>query len=277
MLHWSSHRAWIVTPQGGSCVSNPTRCLEDDGDRFARRGCSHGRAAASRLGLARPGAELPLHDLNDSARRRYSYYRTPAVPSGEAIAPIQASLAAYLSIKTLTYREEGELAGALLNHRYALRSFTCPAVSDDRRDPYPQVVVLVLENLVSFQLLFSNDIDFALNEGVLGFHYSPAFAHRRYNGHFSRVARSSRVMLMSDALSQYGDTPAVNGGMMFFPVSLTGVGPVTLGDQIRHPTYSRMFDRRRHGSRINVSFVDGHVENRSIDPKGLDDVYLLAK
>ena len=105
--------------------------------------------------------------------------------------------------------------------------------------------------------------DYALNEGVFGFHYDPKYSTRRLRGHLAKVRRSNEVVLYSDA--KLRSSPAASfmpDPWLVWTPALTSTGPVTLADALDNngkalDAYS--FDRIRHRGRMNIAFADGHV------------------
>jgi prepilin-type processing-associated H-X9-DG protein len=91
-------------------------------------------------------------------------------------------------------------------------------------------------------------------------------------------------MLMADGLG--GSTNRVTqlglsltNGAFSTVYNKVPTGPVTLADALADNTKageSLNFDFVRHRGRINIGFFDGHVENRTISPGDLRNVYLTA-
>ncbi len=113
--------------------------------------------------------------------------------------------------------------------------------------------------------------DYATNGGLLGYHYSDLVSHRRYNGNKAKIHNPSHTTLIGDCGSGLGQ--------VWLPVLASLEDTVTLHDvatmskEIDSATISSRIDYKRHNGKINIAFVDGHVETRKID--NLKDCYLL--
>lgn len=214
--------------------------------------------------------------LNDSARRKHVYVPPNPTVSLESVAPLQVAVASYLGVR-LSYAEMIDLDTQLRARRQAFEVFRCPAMVANG-EPGSMMIGVERDGVVREIILWSVASNFALNEGVCGFHYSATYESRRYGGKLSKIIDSSRTMLLGDAAPQGGGA-SESGGSMFFSPRLDSAGAVTLADALAgtsatHPT---MFDRRRHQGRMNVAFVDGHVEAVAITSGALRHVFLLPR
>jgi prepilin-type processing-associated H-X9-DG protein len=137
------------------------------------------------------------------------------------------------------------------------------------------------------------EMDYVLNEGVLGFHADPRF--RRLRGKLSAVKSPDRTFLMVDGQraeegedgirwltirpadgsvrSDDGDD-SDDSGRSDSPAG-TEARAYTLGEHFATSYGRTHFDLRRHRGRANVLFVDGHVETRMLDAKDLAGVFIL--
>jgi prepilin-type N-terminal cleavage/methylation domain-containing protein/prepilin-type processing-associated H-X9-DG protein len=234
------------------------------------------------------GDMLP-RGLNDPYRRRYTYARSPSyVTGGLALVPLPGAIGPLLGMKNLDFGDWNTLDQQLNDKGGAWKMFMCPATDsfDKQRKyfnsndttPYDQGTLLaVLDGHGGWA--WSTNLDYVLNEGVFGFHYHPQFLGRRLAGQLTKVRKPAEVCLFTDGVRRPNPVTswAQDGWQMWTP-SLFSTGPVTLADALKSGGKlidAASFDRKRHNGRINVVFLDTHVESFWINQKDLAHVYIL--
>jgi prepilin-type processing-associated H-X9-DG protein/prepilin-type N-terminal cleavage/methylation domain-containing protein len=118
--------------------------------------------------------------------------------------------------------------------------------------------------------------DYIINEGFTGFAVDPPDNVRRLRGQLSKVRSTSNMVLIADGQPR----PFPDNWMLWTPTD--PVGTVTLGDAWRDRTRSETrtaskdnFDPYRHKGRMNVAFLDGHVETLQMTAADLDRAVLI--
>jgi prepilin-type N-terminal cleavage/methylation domain-containing protein/prepilin-type processing-associated H-X9-DG protein len=237
------------------------------------------------------GDVLP-RGLNDPYRRRYVYAHAPSyVTGGIALVPLPGAIGPFLGMKHLNFGDWNELDQQLNDKGGAWKMFMCPATGsfDKQRKsfasndttPYDQGTVLaVLDG--SSQWAWSTNLDYVINEGVLGFHYDPKYlGNRRLGGQLTKVRRASQVCLFTDGNRRpEGLTGWAQDGWQTWTPNPNSKGAIALSEALKPaPPYRLIdksnFDRVRHGGQINVVFMDAHVETLHINEKDLAKVYVL--
>jgi prepilin-type processing-associated H-X9-DG protein len=233
--------------------------------------------------------------FNDTQSRRYVYARSPEAQVREVIVPFPAAVAKFLGHKNLPFNNWTELEWALNGKDGVWENFICPGsdiehlpwtVDANGQTSYPpnQGMMMLVNNSWYDIAAWSSNSDYALNEGIFGFHTSPLYANRRLAGNLSRVREPSRTMFFSDARRR-PEAPtfwATDGWIVWTP-SLFTPGRVVLADALPYPgrrqilESASMFDRTRHRNRMNVAFADGHVETLEIKPAALMNVLVLPR
>jgi len=221
--------------------------------------------------------------LNDSSRQRYSYVSSPSM----WLVPIPAALAPHLGNYELP--DDWNVMDQKLNDPEGpWKHFMCPDTDSRDRPKYNndpndanlkgQGVMLQTEVGGSGPMVWAHNTDYGFNEGVFGYHSDAKYSLNRLRGNIAKVRRSSEVALFTDAIPSKSNT-IVGFEWISWAPSLAGTGPATLGDAFastgRATTFD-MFDVRRHGKRINVVYVDGHVETMPIEKGDLDRVFLVV-
>lgn len=198
-----------------------------------------------------------LEDVNE---RRYLYYEDNGV---RRPAPLQAALAPYLGVKNVRLDSSVNLLADV--DRGVLRQvFSCPA----QESPQPGL-------MIAGGGWFGPRIPtgYCYNEGLLGFE---GFSERRLRGKWSKARPASEMVFMTDGLPR---TELALGFVAWYP---SASGRSTLADAYTNAggTYAvgvySQFDHFRHPAyRMNVVFVDGHVESLVIDERALGRAVLL--
>jgi prepilin-type processing-associated H-X9-DG protein/prepilin-type N-terminal cleavage/methylation domain-containing protein len=227
--------------------------------------------------------------IADSHRKRYSYAKLPDIPEFDNIVPLPAALAPYLGVTGLPDNDWTALDQALNARDGVWRHFMCPdtnaldkATTKDAMGTYivdqgTMMVCSIGDLVVSY---WATNCDYGLNEGILGYHYDSRYDNNRARGHMTSVRRTSETALFTDAVANKSPPiPSFPFGWICWTPSLNGVGPATLGDAFagNGRVESRdSFDMYRHSKRMNVAYLDGHVETVPLKQEALDKVYLIA-
>ena len=235
-----------------------------------------------------PYADFPAK-IGDARRTRYRYAAVPDIPGFDNVIPLPAALAPYLGVNGLPDNDWTALDQALNARDGVWRHFMCPdtnamekASAVDPNGPYivdqgTMMVCAIGNSIVSY---WATNSDYGLNEGILGYHYDSRYDNNRAGGHMSRVRRTSEVAIFTDAIaSKAPPIPSFPFGSICWTPSLDGVGPASLGDAFAgngRAGSKDSFDLNRHSKRMNVAFLDGHVETVPLKQDALDKVYLIA-
>lgn len=236
--------------------------------------------------------------LGDPARIRYSYARAPSAGGGFFLVPWHAAIAPYLVPKQKLPTEDWNLLENAINSNIGIwKHFMCPSTDSfamaSRRIggvDYPAIQGTVISLFVggSATYIWSTNCDYILNEGVMGFETSANMP--RLRGNLNRVKSASQTVLMTDGKPRTsppepGIYPSFNDGWIVWtprdPIGETGAmlrRGIALGEALAtNPGVdsAQSFDTRRHRGRINIVFVDGHVETRRITQKDLSGVWIL--
>jgi prepilin-type processing-associated H-X9-DG protein/prepilin-type N-terminal cleavage/methylation domain-containing protein len=207
----------------------------------------------------------------DLARERYDY----DVVTGTTeviLATIQGALAPALGSRK--YHPEG----AALEDDLIIRAFTCPSQPTGEYNRVPWTVQILHPfkpgGWINWSIGFSS---YASNEYVLG--WDPATG--RLAGKVSRVRQPAATMLMADALGgSINRTPTTTFYALSFGTFINKTSaPCSLADALRGNALAgdpENFDALRHRGRMNILFVDGHAETRTVSAKDLGDVWIKA-
>lgn len=257
---------------------------------------------------------LPYDDLrvarslNDPNRERYTWVKGLGGSAVYVIPPWQFAMVPYLD-RSLRYPDTDAMQTARYfnDHPSWLRYFTCPSTDSaslkeiDFNGNYSNVGKGTLIGLNWGDLGITNaagigwaaTTDYTFNEGLLGFSADPA--RRRLRGKIANLRDPSRVLLMTDGQPRK-DLPFPRsfptfpyGWQTWTPVdfaprqqnvSVSASRAVALSEAFAaFPLVSdkQSFDYKRHRGKMNIVFVDGHVETRQISEKNLRDVLVLPR
>ena len=223
--------------------------------------------------------------VNDPSRARYTYVAAPRAMVQTIVVPFVAALAPYMGVKNLPDSDWDVMDQALNAKDGAWRRFICPDTTGTDRpvvsDTTPVDQGTMMASVVGTTEIaaWSTNSDYGLNEGVFGFHYDPRYSRNRLGGNLARIRRASEVCLFTDAVRR--NVPAytwMHDGWICWTPSLDGKGAATLGDAFAgngRVLDRNSFDMPRHGHRINVAFLDGHVETVPLRQENLNHVYLI--
>jgi prepilin-type processing-associated H-X9-DG protein/prepilin-type N-terminal cleavage/methylation domain-containing protein len=234
--------------------------------------------------------------LGDSQGKKYTYARAPGVMGSEMPVPLPAAIAPYLGWKNLPYNNWDQLDQALNDHTNIWKMFQCPATGSyayARKSPNSNDTTLFNQGTMMgitwerhdgrANAQWSTNTDYAINEGVFGFHYlEPDFAKKRLRGLVTKIKNTSNVILFSDAQrrSQKASQFMEDGWITWDPGWVLDGKPVKMGslfDQVSQVKHPNMLDKVRHRGRMNIVFADGHVELVNINRGALDQVMLLER
>jgi prepilin-type processing-associated H-X9-DG protein/prepilin-type N-terminal cleavage/methylation domain-containing protein len=231
--------------------------------------------------------------MGDGLRTRYSYSRVTPF-NVEAPNPWPGAIANYVVRGANIPTHDWQLTENALNDKRGIwKHFMCPATDsismatyDSGGNRYPENQGTMIEMIVNgaTTYIWSSNSDYVLNEGLLGFSNLPN--ERRLRGHYSRIKNPSQVMMMTDGQRRKAlPNPAVfptfrDGWQVWTPIdpAVGQVGRLPLsGALLTPPTLNHRdsFDTRRHRNKINIAFVDGHIETRTININDLGDVLVL--
>jgi prepilin-type processing-associated H-X9-DG protein/prepilin-type N-terminal cleavage/methylation domain-containing protein len=179
--------------------------------------------------------------LDDPSMRKHVY----GLDSGNVMRPLpyQAALAPYLGVRSVPTEPFSSMIASLDRPDGVRRYFTCPAESRNRT----RGRVIAADNWNPTGVYS----DYAFNEAFLGF---PTKNTPYLMGKAARARRTSSLVVMSDS------QPGANLWYTYWH------GPVSLGYafnghwQADNGVQRYFFDLRRHGGKMNILFLDGHVE-----------------
>jgi prepilin-type processing-associated H-X9-DG protein/prepilin-type N-terminal cleavage/methylation domain-containing protein len=234
-------------------------------------------------GTAGSGSLPPA--LNDSGRQRYAYHPTDFPTSTIPFREMPVSLTLALAKRITGVPEVSDLGipgrwetTTRVKHP-AVELLHCPAAGRhlraDKATPTGATGLTVGTGLIGYQDPWWNTTSYALNAGLLGFHYDTDFRHRRYNGFLARVRGASQMVITGDS---------DNWGLTWLPALDHEHENMTLRDAFLRNSqlawsslhHSRV-DPTRHLGRLNLLFVDGHASAVAVgdDGDGLDEAWLL--
>jgi len=226
---------------------------------------------------------LPIPDsISDASSLRYTYVNWYQGLPGVTPVPYHAALAKYCGCGiSMTSASDVD---NWLNLPTALKKiFSCPAsVRIDLTPPRGQGTLLIVPVAPYSFYGWSTNGDYVINEGVTGFSYIAPNESRRLRGKLSRVRSTSTTVLLADG--QPRPEPSVSwfsdGWVLWTPTDPNGT--VTLADAWLDRTRSNTrtaskdnFDPYRHKGKMNVAFLDGHVETLPMTAEGLSSAVLI--
>lgn len=224
--------------------------------------------------------------LKDGYRQRYNY--VPIDSAQVNVMPFIAALAPQLGVHNIPSENWDVMDQALNSKDGVWKHFMCPdtdsiekggvgvSAGDHTVEGQGMMMVCITRGGRS---AWSTNSDYAVNEGVFGFHYDSTYQMNRLAGQMSAIRNPVNVVLFADAIPRKtAADPLLNAGWLAWTPTLTNVGPASLGDALAGNPRAQSadnFDLNRHGKRINVLFADGHVETFPITPEALSEVYLV--
>jgi len=200
----------------------------------------------------------------DASERRYTY----CLWGGSQVhvpVPFHAAVAKYVGTK-VQLQDNPSLDKWLDLPTVTKKLFSCPASTRiDLTPPLGQGMVIIIPGAYVW---WSTNGDYVINEGFTGFSTTSPNDLRRLRGQLSKVHAASSTVLIADGqprpdAARPQSDPA--GWVMWTPTD--SVGTVTLGDAwldrtrgSRRTASKDNFDPVRHKGKINVAFLDGHVQ-----------------
>jgi prepilin-type processing-associated H-X9-DG protein/prepilin-type N-terminal cleavage/methylation domain-containing protein len=222
------------------------------------------------------GEDSLPRSLGDPLRRRYAYTpdtyplvtTTYGPPTFESPTPFL--VAVLQCIRAPSVGEYPTAAwSAVAEGSKGARMLHCPESTDDSmagflwEDGAPSSVLVVGET--GYISPWRVCADYKTNGAVLGFSQNRSLDRFFLRGHIGKVRAADRVALVVDATAVgTAITPLTRGQM---------AGVRTLMSPL--DSRSAQIDERRHAGRINVLFVDGHVESVRADDASLGRVLLV--
>ena len=200
----------------------------------------------------------------DATRQRYDYFINNG--NGIRVTALPHALSIYLGVKQLTDTTytgvENQMAVSPL-----LDLFLCPAdiqtaeAAAATPNPGNGGPRWVYDN--SAYLTGYSSYDY--NEEVLGFNTVGSPAHTRLRGLYTQVPRPSDTMLMCDGNCWHQSQHQTFDG---YAISVTAAS-ATMADFFNLGTCQQeAFDPLRHRGKINILYVDGHVDTQPILASG---------
>jgi prepilin-type processing-associated H-X9-DG protein len=133
-------------------------------------------------------------------------------------------------------------------------------------------LVLYIGN-VGYASSWYTTFDYATNGGLLGYSYDQTISNRRLAGQLSKVRNAAGTVLVGDC-GEKGTLWSPKDRSKIMSVTLYDVWKVTA--EIDWSKSSSTIDKKRHQGKINIAFVDGHVESVLIGESELKNCYLLG-
>ncbi len=204
-------------------------------------------------------------DMDDSSAARYTYISYNA-QYPRVIAPFPIALEKYLGGKTAP--DVATAVKDMAGNTGFVRLFQCPS------QIYSPQSFFVTDNTNSFWSTMLMNNSYQLNEGFLG-STDASWNAVRYWGRVSAIRRPSDTVLALDGQPRneagYQIVTVYNLNSDTTVTQTAPTRPSTVGDAMRgvgrEPNQSNwyggnatQFDPRRHGNKMNVLFIDGHVQ-----------------
>ncbi len=247
--------------------------------------------------------------LNDVGRQKYEYVIAPDIGNLRIAMPFMGAMQRYLGFPTPPTENWDTVEAELDSNRSVWKMFMCPMTNSSSystklisgiKIPEKQATVMQMNINGSPIFIWSTNGDYVFNEGVTGFNSDPAY--RYLGGKFSKGNYASSLVFMTDGqrrkTAPSSSFPGfADGWMTWSPKAATAANmtkPITLADALQvtstgggsqagggtsntlcAPDNWQNFDAKRNSNKINIVFVDGHVETRTITAKDLRSVYLI--
>jgi prepilin-type processing-associated H-X9-DG protein len=223
--------------------------------------------------------------VEDPDRRRYMWANVPG--GGQSPVPFIAALAPQLGVNNIPRTDWNVMDQALNDRNGVWPKFICPdteSIENANIAPNDKNVVnqgtMMVCDVGGTISAWAHNSDYGANEGVFGYHYDTTFRRNRLGGNVAMVKHPESVVLFGDAIPrQTPADPYMPLGWIVWTPALKATGAVTMADALADnakAASSQNFALNRHGKRMNIVFVDGHVEARGIDVNSLKDVYLVG-
>ncbi len=221
-----------------------------------------GRIRSESSGFLSSATGTPAN-VFDIAQRKYTYLAVDA-SNPSMIAPLPVAIAPYLGVKIRTDNAINTVAD-LAKPNGISKYFYCP--SDVLSDRNIGTFYLAESNGYSLQCTILTS--YQLNEAFLGTNDMNYNAYRLY-GNSAKVHHADQTVLFIDGIPRPGTTIANYSAFYNLNTGTTlsaslydimaGV-PAQTNTSAALGGYSTSFDPIRHHNRMNILFIDGHVEN----------------
>jgi prepilin-type processing-associated H-X9-DG protein/prepilin-type N-terminal cleavage/methylation domain-containing protein len=251
---------------------------------------------------------IQAEDLNDSYCVKYTYESytfgwDPIThsPYTRMVSPITVALAAEMTNRAGVAAVSNDNIGQAETDSHGfIQNFFCPAhatsvdAMNERQLPmlyfaaYSQTVPSPFVPLMDGSpTYYTQAMGYIYNEAVLG--WGEYDGYGRLKGQLTQIRQPSRTMFAADGVCGTILSTAANRyeGLTRCPMAtlynIATTPPITLADAyagncsgIGVAGDNSKFDSTRHRGKINIAFVDGHVETMNITPADLSTVFLLA-
>lgn len=228
------------------------------------------------------------HEVRDIAKQKYSYIYLQHGVNKTVIASWSTSLAQYLTKRRILdgYSNDDYITDEHGDGDF-LRFFICPAdvtKSDELGDEL-WIHGFSVSSSNSYGWLLKQS--FVVNEGIFGLNDTRG----RLRGQISKVSDPARTFMMIDGKAAplynvpgFGVTKwlvIANGSKLGTTAQGKTFNSISLSEAFAPSTSPAMaskkenFDIYRHKGKLNILFVDGHVETRNLTAGDLRDVYIL--
>lgn len=204
--------------------------------------------------------------IDDADETRYLYFTDSGT---KRPAPLQAALAPYLG-RPMRTDSRADLETDLAADSPVKRIFTCPAQGQGQG--LPGMMVAGGVPYWEAPLVVGS---YAYNEGVVGYLYNDP--DRRLRGHITKARRPTETVLLGDGLPR---TEYAVPYIAWFP---SPAGLCTLADAADNANgtgtagTATEFDYPRHRGRMNLLYVDGHVDSILMDEDSLKAAILAPE
>lgn len=202
------------------------------------------------------GGVVNPQGMGDSQARRYDYYteddeRRPL--------PVTAALARYMNVLVSTDSRqalEKDLEGEAIQRLFRCPSQQIPLSGWTQRDS---------EGWQSPDEVSS----YVFNEAILGRRDHDSITRPFPGGHITAIRSASEVFFAMDGRTR---DPVTDRCFLVFDFGPSDTVKDWDANVLTSPQGKELIDYWRHGRRINVLFVDGHVRTFSTDPGDLDQI-----
>lgn len=228
--------------------------------------------------------------VGDKGRAKYTYIPSPTASLKVTIVPFPAALAPYLGVDSLPKDNWDNMDQALNGRDGVWRRFMCPDTDAITRGKYNanpndtnvqgQGTMMICAIGPNPATGWATNSDYAINEGLFGYHWDERYLQNRLAGNYRRLNRPGEVVLFTDAKPRAAPAdPVIPLGWLCWTPSRDGTGPATLADALDgngRVDSPDNFDRQRHGKRMNVVYADGRVETFEFTRGALARAFIVS-
>jgi prepilin-type processing-associated H-X9-DG protein/prepilin-type N-terminal cleavage/methylation domain-containing protein len=202
--------------------------------------------------------------LDDPDETRYVYFDDAGI---RRPVPIQIALAPYLGSKIRLDNAADMLADWNNSNCMARRVFTCPSQLE-----VPIATIIDGTDGWTGPLIATS---YGYNEAITGFIEN---SDRRLRGQFGKANSSSEIILWTDAIPRAPQSYAAWYNHVPGRLSLAdALDPAPAPDGNANAGDPAQFDYFRHRGRMNVVFLDGHVESLVINSEDLQRALIAGQ